>query len=100
YAMGRGLLERGQAGLELPHLATGGVLPLPRPATYSAPRGTYVEPANSVGPRSTGGISVHVTVQGNVYGIDDLTAAVTRQLAPALADEFSRHITAHSEVMA
>src|SRR5690606_22529005 len=100
YAMGGVLFEGGEAGLELAHLATGGVVPLPRHAIYSAPRGTYIEPANSVGPRSTGGISVHVTVQGNVYGIDDLTAAVTRQLAPALADEFSRHITAHSEVMA
>lgn len=100
YAMGGVLFEGGEAGLELAHLATGGVVPLPRHAIYSAPRGTYIEPANSVGPRSTGGISVHVTVQGNVYGIDDLTAAVTRQLAPALADEFSRHTTAHSEVMA
>src|SRR5690606_8272982 len=64
YAMGGVLFEGGEAGMEMAHFATGGVALMPRHAIYEAPRGTYIEPANSVGPVSGGGHVFNITVHG------------------------------------
>lgn len=85
YAAG-GLVtfEAGEAGPEIAHFAAGGSAIIPEHGLYAAPVGTVISPNNTyTGP---GGLSVNVTVQGNVYGIDDLVEATTRAVAPALGE--------------
>lgn len=91
YEHGGVIFEAAEAGPELLHLQGGGIVPLPTHGLYSAPSGSYVEPANSVGGVSYGGTTVNVTVAGNVYGIDDLTAQVAAQMAPALSEVARTH---------
>lgn len=86
YASGGYVAARlGEAGGELLHLASGGYAYAPGDGLYMTPLGSYVSPAPS-SPDGYGGISVSVTVQGNVYGVDDLIEATTRAVAPALAE--------------
>jgi hypothetical protein len=80
----------GEAGPEIAHFAGGGSAWLPREGAYAVPPGTYIEPANSAR-GEMGGVALAVNIYGNVYGMDDLTEQVTRQLVPTLADELRRH---------
>ena len=91
YAGGGVLFEGGEAGAELAYFAGGGVALLPTHGLYSAPSGTYISPANANSGITYGGTTVNVTVQGNVYGIDDLTTQVAAQMAPALAEVATTH---------
>lgn len=61
----------GEFGPELLHRTGGGGLVLPTGATKSHLQGMS-------------GVTVQITVQGNVYGMDDLTEQVVRQLVPAI----------------
>jgi hypothetical protein len=63
------------------------------PGLYAAPRGTYIHTApatRSMGLDRGSGISLTIPIYGNVYGIDDLTEKVTREIVPALVDAMNQ----------
>lgn len=92
YAAGGAVVaELAEYGPELVHLAGGGTALAGRRGMYSVPLGSYVETAPMTRLSAIGGPTVNVTVAGNVYGIDDLTEAVTRQLVPAMELAFADH---------
>lgn len=76
----------GEAGAEVAHFASGGSAVLPTHSMYAAPPMTYISPANANPGAGRSGMSIQIDVHGNIYGIDDLTEQVTRQLVPALAE--------------
>jgi hypothetical protein len=84
YATGGVVAEMAEWGPELLHFPTGGVALAPTRGMYTVPQGTYVDTAPTTATKMLGGVNVTVNVRGNVYGIDDLTLEVTRQMVPAL----------------
>lgn len=77
---------------EIVHLAGGGVALARSKGVYDVPRGSYVSTAPATRSlMAMGGPTIQVIVQGNVYGMDDLTEQVTRELTPALVAAFESH---------
>lgn len=77
---------------EIVHLAGGGVALARSKGIYDVPRGSYVSTAPATRSlMAMGGPTIQVIVQGNIYGMDDLTEQVTRELTPALVAAFESH---------
>lgn len=84
YAGGGITAEMGEAGDEDLFYPNGSRGRTRGRGLYTVPKGTYVRPASSSGDGS--GLTLIIEVQGNVFGIEDLTAAVAGVLAPAIID--------------
>lgn len=78
----------GELGGEYVSLAGGGTAYAPSDGMYSVPSGSYVHTApvsRTLTPGANmGGMTVPITIYGNVYGMDDLEAQVAAKLGPAL----------------
>lgn len=82
YAMGGVPFIAGEAGPEMAYFANGGMAALPTHDIYVAPPNTYVQPHNAL---NTGGAApITINVNGPVFGIDDLTEKIMREMGPAI----------------
>ena len=85
YAHGGVIAELAEAGPEMLHLASGGVVPVLDRGYYGVPSGTYVSPANATPTMS--GVSVQIGtihVAGNVTSERELTHAIAGEIESAL----------------
>lgn len=89
---GGGLFRAGEAGYEQAVYPGGLTVGLPTDGLYATRQAPYVRPANAV--QGGGGLTLNVTVAGNVYGITDLTERIAAEMLPALASELQTHTTA------
>lgn len=79
------VVRAGELGAELVYPPGRAPYVAARDGLYVMESGSYVSNAAATRAGGVGGLTVNLTVAGNVYGVDDLAGEVARALGPALA---------------